>query len=73
MVNCGERWLDAEIQFLRDNFHQGIHYCSERLGRSIPGIRKRARKLGLIKAAPVLEGYRKGPRKVWRERAKCSI
>ena len=73
MVNNGERWIEAEIEFLREHFHHGLDYCANKLGRSIPGIRKRAYKLGLIKPEPSQDGYRKGSRREWRERAKCSI
>lgn len=73
MVNCGERWIDAEVDFLREHFHHGLEYCAAKLGRTIPGIRKRAYKLGLIKSTPPRDGYRKGLRREWRERARCSI
>jgi len=57
-VNKGERWTEAEDDFLRENYGKAFtKFLAIRMGRPIAAIRIRAGKLGLTKA----RGSRKSP------------
>lgn len=49
-VNKGERWTEAEDDFLRENYGKAFaKFLAIRMGRSTPAIRVRAGKLALTK------------------------
>jgi hypothetical protein len=57
-VNKGERWTEAEDDFLRENYGKAFtKFLAIRMGRPIDAIRIHAGKLGLTKA----RGSRKSP------------